>query len=189
MINLFQIPFIQLIVSDKQALDQCALEAKMVLASEGKPTPVGWLGNSIISNPQVLNRKSTKTLTDTFNYLVYEGIKAMQLEPERVVVGDSWLNKYEYGHFQEIHNHAAYSLSCIFYLDVPENCEPLVIYNPYRAQLMSPCPYDKPFHTINLESGLFIMMPSYVDHAVPTHLSNEPKISLAANIFYDRTDR
>ena len=189
---LFSVPFLQLQVK-KEDLTQCQMEASLALGKYGSESPPGWVSNSygtfndkdhnIIFTPEMSYTKDV--VASCLSYFCQEA----KLEHEQLIIGDSWLNRYDKGMSQEVHNHMRYTFSFIMYISVPEDTPPLLMYNPYRAMMASPSPFDMPIMSIPVEEGKFIIFPSYVDHSVPTQMTTKSKISLAGNIFYDPTPR
>ncbi len=82
-----------------------------------------------------------------------------------------WFNLMQPGHVTTRHNHDEDDelLSCVYYLDVPENSGNLLLDVGARDAIIQP------------EAGLFVFFDPARAHAVTENLSERPRLSLAMN--------
>ncbi|MDX1371213.1 MAG: putative 2OG-Fe(II) oxygenase [Nitrososphaeraceae archaeon] len=189
---LFPTPFINLQLN-KDDLSKVKVEASLALGKYGVESPEGWISNSYgtFKDPDhnIIFKPEMNFTKDAIGSCISMFCDEIEVDYKNLIIGDSWLNKYEKGMGQEIHNHVRFTWSFILFITVPEGTPPVLFYNPYRAQMASPSPLDRPIMEVPPTEGLFILFPSYVDHSVPTQMTTQAKISLAGNIFYDSTPR
>ena len=54
---------------------------------------------------------------------------------------DGWLNIYNKNNYQELHRHNTYVMSCIFYLQAPNNFAQTMFYSPYSEMVINEAIY------------------------------------------------
>ena len=97
---------------------------------------------------------------------------------------DPWINSYERGSFQEIHDHLGHDFSCVFFANIKPDFGSL--YFSDRDSNSLPRGWDK---IINIPSSCFpdvktgdiIFFPSDMLHGVTPHKSDEARKTLACN--------
>ena len=100
----------------------------------------------------------------------------------------AWANINRRGNYNNMHTHPSATWSGVYYVDHGESnpsAERTAINlydpNPARTNIFLP---ELPTGNFRFrpEPGLMILFPSYVPHAVPPHLGDRPRISIAFNL-------
>ena len=118
------------------------------------------------------------------------------IEPE-FVIDETWINISPPGAYQEVHTHiespssniGGYPLfSGVFYIEVSENSGDLVLKNPNNINLYNLPKSNKNPLLFNIppKQQHLIMFPSYLEHSVNRNNSNQKRISISFNIFYNK---
>lgn len=97
----------------------------------------------------------------------------------------SWINLHDRGGFNFLHVHEGCLLSGCFYLGVPEGSGKLVFRDPRPGVIHGYVKGAVPngYSDIQLapEPGLLVLFPSWMEHFVEPHASDEPRISISFN--------
>jgi uncharacterized protein (TIGR02466 family) len=107
-----------------------------------------------------------------------------------------WANVNRFGDYHDYHNHPRAYLSGTYYLQVPARMEKLrtrgdgrpgciTFYDPryaVNAGAIKNDPYVEPEYTVQLEAGLLMLWPGFVNHFVHPNLSKQPRITISFNI-------
>ena len=96
-----------------------------------------------------------------------------------------WFQIYKQGMGHSRHNHDTSIISCIYYLNAPENCADITFWNPLHNALHS-YPRTQTIHnhflwTVQPQEGTLLMFPGYIDHGTGLNETIEPRIILSAN--------
>jgi uncharacterized protein (TIGR02466 family) len=98
---------------------------------------------------------------------------------------ESWINLHERGGFNFLHVHEGSHLSGCLYVRVPEGSGPLVFRDPRPGAVHGPLKGSvaNGYRDISLrpEDGLLVLFPSWLEHFVEPHGSDEPRIVIAFN--------
>lgn len=99
-----------------------------------------------------------------------------------------WINCYQKGQFQEIHDHLQYDFSCVFFPKVEENFSQFYFYNRYANSLSKS--WLNLFGGVSswdpiVESGDIIFFPGTLLHGVTPHKSDEVRKTLSCNFDFD----
>jgi len=99
---------------------------------------------------------------------------------------DCWVNMYDRGDGQEIHNHANSVVSGIYYVATPEGSGQLLFHSP-----MADCMYDPPKRATNPmnvpasglapKAGTMILFRSWLRHSVMPSTGEGTRVSIAFN--------
>lgn len=130
--------------------------------------------------------------------------------PHRVYFESSWINVNLHGHANAPHNHGAVTVSGVFYIDSGSNdtsATHLRIQCPLLGSDGYPCAGNHSITSVNTdgsvlgdepgavpsgsmtrvvgsgESGTLVLWPGYIDHDVEEHTGNQPRISMAFNVW------
>ena len=105
---------------------------------------------------------------------------------------DMWLNVNKKGDYNDLHCHGLGSniaLAGVFYVQVPENCGRLRLYDP-RGSITSAT--DQLYYNngnnhfaVNAKENLLIMFPSWLQHTVEPSNTDKDRISIAFNVKMD----
>ena len=105
----------------------------------------------------------------------------------------NWININKKGHYNSRHTHydSNIFLCGVYYIKVPENCGKIRLYDPRGVLQHSHMDYiyynnGNTFNYINIEEGMVIYFPSWLEHDVEPSESDEDRISVAFNLFVDR---
>jgi uncharacterized protein (TIGR02466 family) len=97
----------------------------------------------------------------------------------------SWVNLHERGGFNYLHMHEASLLSGSFYLQVPAGSGALTFRDPRPGVLHGIIKGSVPNGHADIQlqpsSGLLVLFPSWMEHYVEPHESDEPRICMAFN--------
>jgi uncharacterized protein (TIGR02466 family) len=97
----------------------------------------------------------------------------------------SWVNLHERGGFNFLHMHEASLLSGSFYLQVPAGSGALTFRDPRAGVLHGIIKGSVPNGHADIQlkpsSGLLVLFPSWMEHYVEPHESDEPRICIAFN--------
>lgn len=164
------------------------------------------MGGNIITNNVSPKLKHTRDIKDQLkeflDVLTSEVTKYANnhfgLNPGRCnwVCSNAWLNESNEGAFQTKHNHANAFLSVVYYADFPSGSSPTHLYRPdvYMHPFMRFDPdfyHDGNYEFIapQVESGNFLIFPSYLQHEVPPNINLiRPRITLACNYMPNKVD-
>ena len=97
----------------------------------------------------------------------------------------SWINLHERGGFNYLHMHEAALLSGSFYLQVPAGSGVLTFRDPRPGVLHGIIKGSVPNGHADIQlkpsPGLLVLFPSWMEHYVEPHESDEPRICIAFN--------
>lgn len=99
---------------------------------------------------------------------------------------DCWVNVYEKGDGQEVHNHANSVVSGIYYVAAPEGSGELMFHSPMADNMYEPPksdlnPMNTPTTTLTPQAGMMILFRSWLRHSVMPSTGKGPRISIAFN--------
>ena len=108
----------------------------------------------------------------TFNWIIYP----------------PWINSYEKGGFQEIHDHAKFDFSCVFFPEIEEKFGKFYFQDRYGNSL-GPA-WERLFNPAtrlypDIQSGDIIFFPSAMLHGVSPHKSDKIRKTFACNFDFD----
>ena len=101
------------------------------------------------------------------------------------IVKEAWVNKYENGYHQEIHDHSPNDFSAVFFLNSGENFSKFYFYD---RNLCNTPPRVKEFFQMEetfypqIDAGDMIMFPSNMLHGVTPHNSDVSRKTMSFNI-------
>jgi uncharacterized protein (TIGR02466 family) len=97
----------------------------------------------------------------------------------------SWVNLHDRGGFNFLHMHEGSLLSGSFYLQVPPGSGALTFRDPRAGVLhgviKGPVPNGHADIHLSPSMGLLVLFPSWMEHYVEPHESDEPRICIAFN--------
>ena len=98
-----------------------------------------------------------------------------------------WFNVNGFGAYNTIHNHQDAILSGVFYVDVPvKDMGNIEFYRDddsqyYLPPLESYNGFTKQKHVVEPESGMLLLFPGWVRHAVQGNRTNRDRVSISFN--------
>jgi len=104
----------------------------------------------------------------------------------------AWANVNRKGHWNNLHNHAGSHWSGVYYVQVPENCGEISFLDPRLSINMLATGHEfldlfaSDQHAITPQAGMTVIFPSWLHHLVKASHSDEPRISIAFNMRFDR---
>lgn len=97
----------------------------------------------------------------------------------------SWINMHDRGGFNFLHVHEGCLLSGCFYLKVPPGSGKLVFRDPrpgvIHGYVKGAVPNGYSDIQLTPDAGLLVLFPSWMEHFVEPHDSDEPRISISFN--------
>lgn len=97
----------------------------------------------------------------------------------------SWINMHDRGGFNFLHVHEGSLLSGSFYVKVPAGSGKFVFRDPrpgvIHGYLKGPVPNAYSDIQLTPDAGLLVLFPSWQEHFVEPHASDEPRITIAFN--------
>lgn len=106
-------------------------------------------------------------------YHVSQFIKERKLKPYTVSLVNTWLNEVKSGGGQSRHSHYGYTVSGVYYTQVPEGSGQLMFHNDqvpiqhFLSQIEEDTPFNCPDWWIPVETGTIVLFPSHTTHSVP----------------------
>lgn len=160
--------------------------------SEPNTLPSTWSCNlyTTIGSPTTLmQHKEFEPLRDVIMEEANDFARALEMETDKYPLKftECWLNVYNEGHGQEVHQHANAVVSGIYYVKAPEGSGDLLIHSPYTDVMLEP-PTRKPngmnikVVPITPQEGKMILFRSYVKHSVKPTRGDTERISIAFNL-------
>ena len=154
-------------------------------------------------NTSIERGDSVQYPTDMFKRTYEEFSRDIKLQSHGYIITDPWYNYYEYSQNQEPHTHVGDPnnitlFSCVYFL---KGCEPteIVFSNPSQHWIYhlpvkenGELYRDGPLHSYSLaryahqpKDNQLIVFPSTLEHFVPFHKCEEPRITISFNIQLD----
>ena len=167
-----------------QELDQIRTETP-----NGKPT--SWacdVYTTISNNCNLHERPAFREFAD----FLMEGLKkfgetmAYPLAENNLRITQCWVNIYQHGMSQEIHNHANHIMTGVYYVKAPPNCSK-ILFHSYQADTMirPPLERDTPYNNVvasySPQPGDLIIFDSSLRHSVQVNASEGERISVSFN--------
>jgi len=145
----------------------------------GRSNQGGWN-----SDKTVFARPEFALLADSVRQSI--GYALRQVTGQDVpVICEGWVNMHERGSYNTAHVHQGALLSGTFYLTVPEGSGKLVMRDPRPGVALSPFrgPGVNSAQHVHLQpyAGLLVLFPNWLEHEVPQHESDEPRVAIAMN--------
>ena len=140
----------------------------------------GWSSKCDVSTTNVEIDTSFKLLSPNVNELSRLLGKNFSYR-----VHDSWLNTYESGSYQEIHDHIPADISCVFFLNCGENFSDFYFRDRNSTDISYNLKSLLEFHdlwTPKVCAGDIIFFPSSLLHGVSQHKSKIQRKTFSSNI-------
>ena len=130
--------------------------------------------------------KRFDSLTKWINSEVMEYAGQIGYNQKKFACIDSWINFYEKGDYQEIHEHTQdCTISAVYYLKTPEKSGNLILHSPEPLGVTDNFDKDNPYtwkiYTIEPKEGMLVMFKANVYHNVTKNDADEERISIAYN--------
>jgi uncharacterized protein (TIGR02466 family) len=121
-------------------------------------------------------------------YHVRQFLREQRLKPYDVIIENTWLNEYSRGGGQERHLHYGYTISGIYYTQVPKDTGKIMFYSeknngkPFLNRIEEDTPGNCPIWWIPVETGNIVLFSSDTIHSVPTFEFDEIRRSISFDI-------
>tara|TARA_Y100001936_G_C15829772_1_gene536166 strand:+ start:141 stop:773 length:633 start_codon:yes stop_codon:yes gene_type:complete len=166
-------------------------EVETIRATTPNGKPDGWSCDvyTTISNEGYLHERPafkefsefSLVCADYFGHVMGYGYENKVLD-----INECWLNVYQQGHSQEIHNHPNHLVTGVYYLKTPKDCPSLVFHSPFYKSMIRP---EVTQHTIvnsmtvpyKPSEGELVIFDSAVRHSVAVNEAPGERISVAVN--------
>jgi len=105
-------------------------------------------------------------------------------KPFRINIEDPWLNYYERGSFQEMHDHQT-EFACVYFINSGPDFSVFSFYDRNRVNLLPECQYIMDYKyqdTPNISAGDIIFFPGQMLHYVSPHNSDTIRKTLSVNL-------
>ena len=194
--SLYSIPFYRAIVSDVDAIQEelhPAIEGTVVNAIDGwgsthKLSTATFMDNFIEDNALVGFKQEIYKHVDQFMNDVRFDANPNYNSSMRVKINASWVSLFEKNDYAHIHDHGDADLSGVYYYKVDNSHGDFFVSSPFPA-LSAAYPF---FQLSNRRSykpstGTIYLFPGFLQHGVCTNTSDETRISIAFNIYFERS--
>jgi len=174
---------------------EAIVEAMAPYVTDDKYFTEPWIYSKCKSTCQ--HPKNNELPWDVFYDAVKPNIKSYfdTLQPlgeYQVRSGEVWLNLYEKGGYQEIHDHAFpnRSFSCAYMLNLPSenNAGGELVFENTNFPIIQSSGLNRIFNAFNYEkfipevtNGTLVVFPSWIKHYVLPNKSYTPRVTISAN--------
>ena len=101
----------------------------------------------------------------------------------------SWFAEFRKGCYAHIHNHGHCDIAGVYYFKVPENSADFFVMSTVPQMYSSLLFHHLSYRTIFPPSqGNLLLMPGWMDHGVQMNDTDEPRISVAFNVVFQRPE-
>jgi len=101
-------------------------------------------------------------------------------------IASCWLTRTKPGEYTRIHNHGYSDVSGVYYFKTNGNDGDLVLVAPYTN--LTSMPFAKILDTVTYkpEEGKMVLFPGWLNHTVSENDTNDERISVSFNVYFDR---
>ena len=149
--------------------------------------------NSTTDNQYILELKPLAELKEFCRSAVRNYTSDILLSPDHeIIIQQSWGNKVDKGKDHPKHYHLNSMLSGVFYVKTSDEAPPIVFESgrqdpfpvrPEPDKRLSSNEYNGNLYSFKATAGQLLIFPSILQHYVPTHDGDEPRISISFNTF------
>jgi len=148
------------------------------------------MGGGWQSKDNWLDNSSCKALKDDLENVVSNICDSLKIK-EKLKIYNSWVNVNPTGGYNAAHTHPRNLFSGCYYLQTPKDCGNIIFYSPLHAKEMIDATYGE-VSTITANhliypavAGRVYLFPSWLQHSVQSNQSNEDRISMSFNVFFE----
>ena len=145
---------------------------------------INWTLHFILDKQEF---KNLKQFIDKCLYDYVEIIYGSNPYITKLKVTQSWLNYTNKNEYHHTHNHPNSLVSGVFYFNADEQYDEISFFNPKYNQIELPIIKYTDYNVIEcalkIKTGDLVLFPSSLQHAVPTKVGDNERISLAFNTF------
>lgn len=190
--GLFRVPVLVTRVPNGAELNAAMIEELDRIREEtpnGKPP--SWacdVYTTITNNCALHERPAFKEFNDIVMQCLtkFGELMSYPLAENDLRITQCWVNIYQHGMSQEIHNHANHIMTGVYYVKAPPNCSKIMFHS-YNADTMirPPIEHDTPYNTLTAaytpEPGDLVVFDSALRHSVPVNQAEGERISVSFN--------
>ena len=194
--NLYSIPFYRAIVSDVDAIQvelHPSIERTVVNSIDGwgsthKLSTETFMDNFIEDNNLVIFKKEIYRNVSEFLYDTKFDTNPHYNESLRVKIKSSWVSLFEKHDYAHIHDHGDADMSGVYYYKVDESHGDFFVDCPFPSMGGS-YPFFQLTNRMSYKpcTGTMYLFPGFLSHGVCTNTSDETRISVAFNIYFERS--
>jgi len=193
--SFFAIPILQRNLEGMEEFNQNLIDNLDTFMSENpNKKPINWCCDLYVSgiSDNLLEQKQFECLRKPIleNVTKYCEFMDYNIIDYKIKIADCWLNVYNQGHTQEMHNHPGMNISGIYYPTSSELDGHLVFKSQY-ADSMNQIPLSKitsrnsNYVYFETEKSNILIFPSHLMHGVMPNKS-ERRVSISFNILLER---
>ena len=141
---------------------------------------------------QKFDFRDTPLFSAALNETISQVSGELMIDPKcKTIVTDCWANINSPGSYNRKHTHFNSMLSGVYYPSVPDNSGQIVFTDPRIQAYVITLPVTKKtgFTSRQIrrapQAGEFILFPSWLEHSVGVNESEEERVSVAFNAFFD----
>jgi uncharacterized protein (TIGR02466 family) len=148
--------------------------------------PIGF--NTFPPNSDMEYAKLLHLLQDSLDEL------SQQFQYKKLNLFNTWININYQNDYNDIHTHPRSSISGVFYVNIPQNCENyleffrMTRFDDYFSDVFIGNEHDARHSSkikVDVQNGLLLAFPSYLYHRTDRNKCNQPRISIAFNADID----
>lgn len=165
------------------------IDAIRAATPNGKPD--GWSCDvyTTISNEGYLHERPAFSDFSDFSLLCadyFSLVMGYSYDNKVLHINECWLNVYQEGHSQEIHNHLNHLITGVYYVKAPEGCASLIFHSPFYKTMIRPeVTKSTVFNSMTVpyspSAGELVIFDSTVKHSVAVNDTPGERISIAMN--------
>jgi uncharacterized protein (TIGR02466 family) len=147
-------------------------------------------GNKTTNDSFILDKQEFKNLKQFIDKCLYDYVEIIYGSNPYITklkVTQSWLNYTNKNEYHHTHNHPNSLVSGVFYFNADEQYDEIAFFNPKYNQIELPIIKYTDYNVIEcalkIKTGDLVLFPSSLQHAVPTKVGDNERISLAFNTF------
>jgi len=169
-----------------QPLNQQILEA---LVGLGAPLTALKPGENWQSDHDLHHSAGLAGLTEWIQAAEAEVLLALHI-PQRLVITGCWANVNAPGTGHRLHSHRNNFLSGAYYVQVQDGADTINFFDPkpqagvMRPTATEPSEFNTEVAMVRVSAGSLILFPAWLQHAVDTNRSNQPRLSMSFNLMF-----
>ena len=177
--------------TDLQPAEFQPLNRQIIEALAGLGAPLDGLhpGENWQSDHDLHYRPGFAGLTEWIAAAAAEVLQALHI-PQRLVITGCWANVNAPGTGHRLHSHRNNFLSGAYYVQVQEGANSINFFDPkpqagvMRPAATEPSEFNTEVAMVRVSAGSLILFPAWLQHAVDTNRSNQPRLSMSFNLMF-----
>lgn len=180
-------------LADWENLNRKLLKAVYdIKGSTPNSLPATWVCNVYTTIASPIEMLARQEFHDLKTHIMAEANRfadtlALDRRRNPLRITECWLNVYNAGDAQEVHNHQNNVISGVYYVKAPKGSAPITFHSPTADTMLQP-----PIVQVNdantaaaafePHEGQMVLFRSFLKHSVKTSRINEDRISIAFNL-------